>query len=88
MNDVGRQSLQATPNLVPAHTWHANRLGTLAFVNERCTDYLGLSKDDPLGFDIDTDEALDSHIPLLHPDDQERRRAVWSSCLESGAPDR
>jgi hypothetical protein len=88
MKDVGRQSLQATPHLVPGHTWHANRHGTLAFVNERCADYLGLSKDDPLRFGIDVDEAWDSHIPLLHPDDQERTRTVWSSYLESGAPDR
>src|SRR2546429_53093 len=35
---------------------------------------------------IDTCAAWDSHIPLLHPDDYEETRRVWSTCLRTGEP--
>ena len=62
--------LQVALNLIPAHTWYAVPSGALTFVNERGSDYLGLPKDHPLRFGIDTGAAWDSHIPLLHPDDK------------------
>jgi PAS domain S-box-containing protein len=76
--------LQATLNLVPAYAWYAVPRGALTFVNERSADYLGLSKDHPLRFGIDTGADWDSHIPLLHPDDREETRRVWSDCLRTG----
>jgi PAS domain-containing protein len=76
--------LQATLNVTPAYTWYAPRSGTLTFVNERTADYLGLPKDYPLRFGMDTGASWDSHIPLLHPDDQEESRRVWSTCLRTG----
>src|SRR5258708_888551 len=75
--------LQATLNLIPAYAWYALPSGTLAFLNERTADYLGLPKDHPLRFGIDTGAAWDSHIPLLHPDDHEETRRVWSTCLRT-----
>ena len=30
--------------------------------------------------------AWDAHIPLLHPDDQDETRKVWSDCLSTGCP--
>jgi PAS domain S-box-containing protein len=76
--------LQATLNVIPAYTWYALPSGTLTFVNDRTADYLGLPKDHPLRFGIDTGAGWDSHIPLLHPDDQEETRRVWSTCLRTG----
>ena len=76
--------LQVALNLIPAHTWYAAPSGALTFVNERGSDYLGLPKDHPLRFGIDTGAAWDSHIPLLHPDDHEETRRVWSTCLRTG----
>jgi PAS fold len=82
---VGAQAqLQATLNVIPAYTWYALPSGTLTFVNDRTADYLGLPKDHPLRFGIDTGASWDSHIPLLHPDDQEETRRVWSTCLRTG----
>jgi PAS domain S-box-containing protein len=84
----GRQSeteLQATLNIIPAYTWYAAPSGALTFVNERCADYLGLPADHPLRVGIiPSDAAWDSHILLLHPDDHERTRTVWSTCLSNG----
>jgi PAS domain S-box-containing protein len=77
--------LQATLNVIPAYTWYALPSGGLIFVNERTADYLGLPKDHPLRFGIDTGAELDSHIPLLHPDDHEETRRVWSICLRTGS---
>ena len=77
--------LQATLNVIPAHTWYAPPSGALTFVNARCADYLGLPKDHPLRFGIDTGGAWDSHIPLLHPDDHEESRRIWSTCLRTGS---
>src|SRR5213593_552515 len=77
--------LQATLNVIPAHTWYAPPSGALTFVNARCADYLGLPKDHPLRFGIDTGAAWDAHIPLLHPDDREESRRVWSTCLRTGS---
>jgi PAS domain S-box-containing protein len=76
--------LQATLNLVPAHVWYALPGGALTFVNERTADYLGLAKDHPLRFGVDTGAGWDSHLALLHPDDREETRRVWSDCLRNG----
>src|SRR6266481_1954201 len=81
---VGPQLL-ATLNLIPAHTWYANPSGVLTFLNERGSDYLGLPKDHPLRLGIGTGAGWDSHIPLLHPDDHEESRRVWSACLHTGS---
>ena len=78
--------LQATLNLLPTHAWYAHPNGALTFVNERTADYLGLPIDDPLRFGTDTGADWDSHIPLLHPDDREETRRVWSNCLRTGCP--
>jgi len=77
--------LQATLNVIPAHTWYALPSGALTFVNERNANYLGLPKDHPLRFGIDMGAEWDSHIPLLHPDDREESRRVWSTCLRTGS---
>ena len=76
--------LQATLNVIPAYTWYALPSGALTFVNERTADYLGIPKDHPLRFGIDTGAEWDSHIPLLHPDDHEETRRIWSTCLRTG----
>jgi PAS domain S-box-containing protein len=76
--------LQATLNIVPAYAWYALPNGALTFVNERTADYLGLPKDHPLRFGTGTVADWDSHIPLLHPDDREETRRVWSDCLRTG----
>jgi PAS domain-containing protein len=76
--------LQATLNVVPAHTWYTTSSGGLTFVNKRIADYLGLPNDHPLRFGIDIGAPWDAHIPLLHPDDHEEARKVWSTCLRTG----
>src|ERR1700759_5339461 len=76
--------LQAALNLIPAYTWYAVPSGALTFVNERLADFLGLPKDHPLRFGVDTGAEWDSHIPLLHPDDHEEARRVWSTLLSTG----
>jgi PAS domain S-box-containing protein len=78
--------LQATLNVIPAYTWYALPSGALTFVNERTGNYLGLPKDHPLRFGIDTGAEWDAHIPLLHPDDREESRRVWSACVRTGTP--
>src|SRR6202011_4949963 len=76
--------LQATLNVIPAHTWYAAPSGALTFVNKRTADYLGLPKDHPLRFGVDIGARWDAHLPLLHPDDHEETRNVWSTCLRRG----
>jgi PAS domain S-box-containing protein len=76
--------LQATLNVIPAYTWYALPSGALTFVNERTASYLGLPEDHPLRFGIDTGAEWDSHTALLHPDDREEARRVWSICLSTG----
>jgi len=77
--------LRATLDVIPAYTWYADPSGALTFVNKRHADYLGLPKDHPLRFGIATGAAWDSHILLLHPDDHEEARRVWSTCLRTGS---
>jgi PAS domain S-box-containing protein len=86
MDDSLQAQLQATLNMIPAYTWYAAPSGALTFVNKRCADYLGLPTDHPLRFGIDTGAAWDSHLLLLHADDQEASRRVWSDCLRTGCP--
>jgi PAS domain S-box-containing protein len=85
MNASLEARLQATLNIIPAQTWYAAPNGALTFVNERTADYLGLPTDHPLRFGIDRGAAWDSHIPLLHPDDHDETRRVWSNCLRTGS---
>src|ERR1700680_4949210 len=77
--------LQATLNIIPAHSWYALPSGALTFVNQRTADYLGLPKDHPLRSGMETGTAWDSHLTFLHPDDQEHTRRIWSQCLRTGA---
>src|SRR5258706_2359297 len=86
MNESREAQLRATLNMIPAYTWYATPSGGLIFVNERNADYGGLPSDHPLRFGTDTSPAWDSHIPFLHPDDQEETRRVWSECLRTGRP--
>jgi PAS domain S-box-containing protein len=85
MHDSLEARLQAGLNLIPAHTWYAVPSGALTFVNERTADYLGLPNDHPLRFGIEAGAPWDSHIPLLHPDDHDETRRVWSNCLRTGS---
>ena len=55
--------LQLDLDLIPAHTWYAVLSGALTFLNERGSDYLGLSKDHPIRLGIDTGAAWDSLSP-------------------------
>ncbi len=86
MNDFTKEQLRATLNLIPAHIWCGDRTGTLTFVNQRCSDYLGLATDDPLRLGIPRSEKWDAHIPFLHPDDHEENRKFWSECIRSVSP--
>lgn len=84
MNALPKESLHIALNLIPAHTWYANRSGALLFVNERCADYLGLVDNDPLRSGDVMGASWDSHLALLHPDDHDETRKVWLACIESG----
>ena len=75
--------LQATLNVIPAYTWYAASSGALTFVNKRIADYLGLPQGHSLRLGIDVGAEWDSHIPLLHPDDHQETRKVWSACLRT-----
>ena len=82
--DTDEAQLQAILNVIPAYTWYAVPSGALTFASKRSSDYLGLPKDHPLRFGIDTGAQWDAHVPFLHPDDQEGSRKVWSTCLHTG----
>ena len=86
MNDSLEARLQATLNMVPAHTWYAAPNGALTFVNARSAQYLGLPVDHPLRSGIDMGAAWDSHVAMLHPDDHDEARRVWAHCLSTGSP--
>src|SRR4051812_29453922 len=86
MNQSLEAQLQATLNMIPAYTWYAGPSGGLAFVNQGLADYLGLPADHPLRTGSVTDAAWDSHIPMLHPDDQDATRRAGSACLGTGTP--
>ncbi len=79
--------LRAALDVIPAYTWYAFDPSGGAHVREQtnCGTTLGLPKDHPLRFGIDIGAEWDSHIPLLHPDDHEEARRVWSTCLRTGS---
>src|SRR5271170_8126866 len=85
MNDSFEARLQATLNVIPAHTWYATPSGALKFVNKRIAHYLGLPTNHHLRLGIDTGAAWDSHLALLHPDDYDETRKVWANCLKTGS---
>ena len=85
MNDSSEARLRATLDVIPAHTWYATPSGALTFVNKRTADYLGLPTNHHLRLGIDIGAAWDWHLALLHPDDHDETRKVWSNCLETGS---
>ena len=75
--------LQATLNVIPAYTWYASPSGGLTFVNQRTADYLGLPKDHPLRFGIDTAQS-GTPISLRASGRPRRNTKAWSTCLRTG----
>jgi PAS domain-containing protein len=69
--------LQAILNLIPAHTWYALPSGAVTFLNERCADYLGLPKNHPLRFGIDTLALIGIPMSPSASDDHEKRRVGY-----------
>jgi hypothetical protein len=84
MDQLLEAQLRATLNVIPAHTWYATPSGAVTFVNERSAECLDLQTDHPLRFGIGNGVAWDSHLSLLHPDDRDETRRVWSTCLRTG----
>src|SRR2546423_4265893 len=84
MNDHPSKELKAAFDLIPVHVWYANPSGGLTFVNKRSAEYRGLSNDHPLRLASETGTAWDSHLSVLHPDDHDHARKVWSTCLKTG----
>ncbi len=86
MNDLTKEQLQASLNLIPAHAWCCDRSGALTFVNQQYADYLGLEKQDPLRSGTSKSEARDVQISFLHPDDRQENHKFWSTCISSESP--
>jgi PAS domain S-box-containing protein len=84
MNDSPEARLKINLDAIPAQTWYATSAGALTFVNQRTAEYLGLPEDHPLRFGVDTGAGWDSHLKLLHPEDHEQTRKIWSECLATG----
>jgi len=77
--------LRATMNMIPAHTWYAAPAGALTSSTSAVRTTLVWRARYPLRFGTDTGAAWDSHLQLLHPDDHEEARRVWSECLRTAA---
>jgi len=84
MNESPSEQLKATLDLIPASAWYANPSGGVTYVNKRNADYRGISSDHPLRLGTVKGAPWDSHIALLHPDDRDEAREVWSACLKTG----
>src|SRR5882762_10248373 len=84
MNNHPSEQLKATLDLIPASSWYANPSGGVTFVNKRNADYRGIPSDHPLRLGAVKSALWDSHISLLHPDDHDDARKVWSTCLKTG----
>ena len=89
MSSPGRESeskqpleakLQATLNTIPAHTWYALPSGALTFVSDRTADYLGLPKDHPLRFGIDTGASWYSHPPCASRRPRRNTESLVNMC--------
>jgi PAS domain S-box-containing protein len=76
--------LRTTLNTIPAYTWYALPSGVLTFVNEGYADYLGLAKDDPHRYGMETSVPWDFHLQWIHPDDREETLRVGTACNKSG----
>jgi len=62
---------------IPAMVWIAAPDGKATFINRACTEYLGLSLEEILGFDWPR---------AVHPDDVDRYLAAWRLSLAGGQP--
>ncbi len=65
-------------DLVPHLVWRTDPEGFHDFFNQQWVEYTGYTVEDSLGTEMWNN--------LLHPDDQQRARRVWSRSLETGEP--
>jgi len=76
---------RAALDRIPVHLWCASPTGGLVFINAVSGQYHQLQNDHPLRLGLDRNAAWDSHVALLHEDDHEETRRVWSTCLRTGS---
>lgn len=63
--------------LLPQIIWVGNSSGEVEYVNERWTEYTGLSAQQ---------STMGGALRVIHPDDLRRVLASWTEALQSGAP--
>jgi PAS domain S-box-containing protein len=63
--------------LAPVGIFRSDRFGNVTYVNERCCEISGLSKEESLGLD---------GAKALHPDDRKRVLGEWMQTIEGNVP--
>ncbi|WP_400191583.1 PAS domain-containing protein [Hymenobacter sp. B81] len=67
---------RAVVEFIPQMVWLTDPAGFHTFFNQRWIDYTG--------YTVEQSQGTEMWNNLLHPDDQERARQIWSQCLASG----
>ena len=69
------QELRDLIDAVPAHVWRASTDGAVDFINERLQQFVGLPREDILGWNWES---------VLHPDDRGRFVSEWRAAVKDG----
>jgi PAS domain S-box-containing protein len=75
--EASEQYYRFLSEAIPQMVWTAQPDGTLDYLNQRWSDYTGLSESELLGWGWE---------PIVHPDDLQDCRDRWLACLENGEP--
>ncbi len=75
--EASEQYYRFLSEAIPQMVWTAEPDGTVDYLNQRWSQYTGLSHSQLLGWGWE---------PALHPDDLPECRSRWLACLESGEP--
>ncbi|MCR5886957.1 PAS domain-containing protein [Hymenobacter sp. J193] len=70
------QQYQTVIEFIPQMVWLTDPAGFHTFFNQRWIDYTG--------YTVEQSQGTEMWNNLLHPDDQDRARQVWSHCLATG----
>jgi PAS domain S-box-containing protein len=74
---VSETSLRAIADVVPDLLWRADGGGAVTWYNTRWYDYTGQTPQTALGA---------GWTDVIHPDDRQRSRDIWTSAIVSGEP--
>ncbi len=72
-----KHSFELLDRISPVGIWRADAAGNNTYINDRCSEFIGLKSEDASGA---------GWTKYIHPDDKERSYKKWMDCVQNNKP--